>query len=374
MTVGRFEAYTQPVLWIGGLVVGLLTFRLLSLRMSDLPSEVWILAALAGWSLLAGVEAADGEAYLDYLKLLLVCLCIVALLGAVVRRNGDMNSMWWAFLAVAVFNAWYVFNSGVEMSLGGLRGLERQRGLTGNPNALGFYSFTGLLGAMAIFGETKSFLGKALCVVGSVVALGGMVMAGSRGAYLVWVLSVLLWATTCLGGSRKRVWKVALGAVIGGALLVPVAGWIQANTALGKRTMEAVRQENTTGEDRLDLVIMGAKLALEHPLTGVGLGQFGIASGTGEYAHNEWAEFAATTGIPGFLLVLGVYVSVWRGLARVISRGRSSLEVYRARMGRLTLIVLVVSGAVFRPNLICVDTMFLLAVVAGAANWSPARR
>jgi O-antigen ligase len=374
MTVGRFPEYTQAVIWMGGLVVGLLTLRLLSRRMSDVPSEAGLLGALAAWSILGGFDVADGAAYLANLKLLLECLFVVALLGAVVRNSGDTNSMWWAFLAVAVFNTGYVLDSGVELGMGGLAGLERQAGVTGNANALGFCAFAGLLGAMAIFGETKSILARALCLAGSVVALVGLLMGGSRGAYLAWVVSVILWSITCFGGARNRAWKVALGAVIAGAVLYPATGWIQENTGLGKRMTGAVSREDASSEIRLELSIIGAKLALEHPLTGVGLGQFGLVTGTGLYAHNEWAEFAATTGVPGFLLVLGVYFSVWRRLSRVIGQRRSALEIYRARMARLTLIILVVSGAVFRPNLISVDTMFLLAVVVGVGNRAVGKR
>jgi O-antigen ligase len=110
-------------------------------------------------------------------------------------------------------------------------------------------------------------------------------------------------------------------------------------------------------------------------LTGVGLGQFGrFSGGIAGYAHNEWADFAAATGFPGLLLVLGVYYSVWRRLSRVIAQRRGEAEMYQARMARVTLIILVISGAVFRPNLISLDTMFLLALVAGAGNWSLAKR
>jgi hypothetical protein len=58
----------------------------------------------------------------------------------------------------------------------------------------------------------------------------------------------------------------------------------------------------------------------------------------------------------------------------VIAQRRGEAEMYQARMARVTLIILVISGAVFRPNLISLDTMFLLALVAGAGNWSLAKR
>jgi len=375
LTVGRFEAYTGPTLWIGGAIVTAFTLRLLIRRLSDVPSEAWILAALAGWSLLAGLGVADERSYVLYLRLLLECLCVVALLGTVIRISGNVDGMWWAFLAVATFNTWYIVNSGVELSGRGLIGLERQAGLTGNANGLGFYSFTGLLAGMAIFGGTRSILAKALCVAGSVVAFAGLVMSGSRGGYLAWVVAVVLWATTCFGGGKRRVWKVAVGAVAAGLLLYPAIVWIQENTTLGSRTVSSVRGEGPASDDRADLVMLAFDLALENPIAGIGLGQFGrYSGGMAAYAHNEWADFAAATGFPGLLLVLAVYYSVWRRLSRVIAQRRGEAEMYRARTARVTLIILVIAGAVFRPNLIALDTMFLLALVVGVGNIRPSKR
>ena len=369
-TVGRFEEYTRATIWVGGLVVGLLTLRLLIRRVREVPSEAWLLVSLAGWSLLSGLGAEDSEAYWSYLTLLLECVFVVGLLGAVVRRTGDMNSMWWAFLVVAVFNTWYVWRTGVVVTIRDFEGLDRQAGLTGNPNGLGFYCFIGVMGAMAILGETKSLLRKSLCIAGAVVAFGGMVVAGSRGAYLAWILAVVLWATTCLGGAGKRWWKLGLGAVVAGAILYPTAMWIQESTTLGQRSSGAINREDTSSEERLELGLIALEITLRHPFTGVGLGQFGRVSETGGYAHNEWAEVAATTGIPGFLLLLGFYFSIGSRLWRPIAGRWMPVEWYRVRMARVALIVLVVSGAVFRPNILSVETMFLVAVVVGAGNWS----
>jgi O-antigen ligase len=373
LTIGRFEAYTQRIIWIGAPIAGLLTLRLFR-RFSDIPSEAFLVGALVGWSLISGSIVAFNEAYVYYLRLLLESLFVVAFLGMAIRKSGDMNALWWAFLVVALFNAGYVIYSGLGLRVRDYSELDRAAGLTGNANSLGYFAFMGILGALAIFGETKAILTRLLCVASVMVSCVGLVLSASRGASLVSLLAVTLWSMTCLGGTNRTHRIVVVRVVIMCAIFYVAIVWIQRNTTLGSRISSTISGEDMSQTDRWDLAIIGARLTLENPLFGVGLGQFPVVSGTGEFAHNELVEFAATAGIPGLLLVLSIYVSVWRRLSRVIAQARSHSELYRAKMARVTLITVAVSGAVFRPNLLSVDTMFLLAMVAGAGCWSLVER
>ena len=61
-------------------------------------------------------------------------------------------------------------------------------------------------------------------------------------------------------------------------------------------------------------------MVFEHPFAGVGLSQFRAGSGYTTYAHNDYVEVAATTGLVGFLTYYSIFALVaWR---LVRTRGR----------------------------------------------------
>lgn len=147
-----------------------------------------------------------------------------------------------------------------------------------------------------------------------------------------------------------------------------VALWIQGNTNLGTR-VEKIVENNGGPTQRENLIVVGLKMTKDHPLFGVGLGQFGLASKTGTYAHSEWIELLATTGIPGFLFFMSIYISAWRRLTRTFKYISDPIIRYRAKFAKMTLIILIVAGAVFRPNFLNMDTIFLMALIVGISHW-----
>ena len=132
--------------------------------------------------------------------------------------------------------------------------------------------------------------------------------------------------------------------------------------------------EDRSTQVRFDLVFIGLRIFAENPIFGCGLGQFGVASETGYYAHNEIAEILSTTGLPGFLIYFSVYVMVWRRLSRSLEGPCEPLFAYRVNMARMILLIMLVSGSLSRPNFISQDTMFLLALVVGISHWAERMR
>lgn len=80
-----------------------------------------------------------------------------------------------------------------------------------------------------------------------------------------------------------------------------------------------------SGLDRLDLTVAGVRMAAAHPITGVGLAQYGFnyrpyqltdvfdaTRPVKPIATNSWVELAAETGAIGTVLILFFGVRVWR--------------------------------------------------------------
>jgi O-antigen ligase len=88
-----------------------------------------------------------------------------------------------------------------------------------------------------------------------------------------------------------------------------------------------------SSQDRWRLLLSSLRLTVQHPLLGVGPGQFASylateAKGSGIYAewngtHNTYTQLSSETGIPGLCLFVAVLVSSLRALGRIYRRARS---------------------------------------------------
>jgi O-antigen ligase/tetratricopeptide (TPR) repeat protein len=138
------------------------------------------------------------------------------------------------------------------------------------------------------------------------------------------VFSVFRLAQTPRISARIRPrWLLAGGALVG---MAAVVGFVLYSIPQGN---------NTSNLGRLDMLQGAAELTLQHPLTGVGVGQFGrafrevrdpgIAQDKLASAHNVYANSAAETGILGVaagLLLMGAFV--WRTWQHWLSAGRGT--------------------------------------------------
>lgn len=84
----------------------------------------------------------------------------------------------------------------------------------------------------------------------------------------------------------------------------------------------------------------------EHPVAGVGLFQFNTHSRYTAYAHNDYVEVAATTGLVGFLIYYSIFALVaWR-LVRTRRRFQNPEVNYAAGLCLAVLVTCAVGGFV----------------------------
>ena len=365
-SLARYPGYQQKIIWSGALCLTVASLFLFLRGKISLPLEVVLLFGLACWSLGGIVEVQNTMVFRAYLKLIVELAVVVCCMSAALRYSGRVHWFYWAFVAAGVFN---VLAAGGNLRIEPAEMVHgetlRSSGINDNPNSLGFYCFLGIFGALALFGQTRSWWRRGGLIATSVVCCYGLVASASRGPFLLTVLTLLLWPVFCYREKLRDTWKVLL--VLAAAACVVILGgqWLMQNTFMGYRVGQGLQQEDSSSQARLNLAAIGLRLCFERPIFGYGLGQFPRASGTGAYAHNEWSELLATTGVIGFLLYIGVYVSAWRRLSRAMSRATNSHLRYEINTARLIVVVLVVSGMMFRPNFLYVDTMFLIGVAVG---------
>ncbi|WP_312709788.1 O-antigen ligase [Stenotrophomonas sp.] len=169
-----------------------------------------------------------------------------------------------------------------------------------------------------------------LVIVGMAAGCGTIVLTGSRGVFaallaLLVVLALSLrWRT---GAARLSVLGVMLA--LGATLMLSVPE-LRHQLRLTELHSDVQRLEQGDADSSAGARVERLQVAWEafkdHPFTGVGIGQFDTAmqrlpvcrADPAElrchlgHAHNDLAEWSATQGLPGLLLLLAVYgVPLW---------------------------------------------------------------
>ena len=362
-------AYTQKAIWLGAGLVGLAALPLFwrHIRLRHIPQEGFLLALFTLWASAGIFFVSDLEMFMRFLQRMMELTATVIFTSLILKNSGAAKWLYLAFLGLAVLS---IFYSSEPVSMERIARTKVPLARIEAANAVGFQCFMGILGMLGLLAETKRLWIRLFLLGGGVLALYGVVLSGSRGAFAALIATAILWPLLCLLGGYRFKLKALICAVV--MLLLAYWGFqfiIQA-TSMGDRFTKATRMEDSSTKTRFDLVLTGFRIMTENPILGCGLGQFGIASGTGYYAHNEVAEIVATTGLPGFFLYYSVYVIAWRRLSRSLKSINSSLFRYRINMARLSLLILLISGALSRPNFIGQDTFFLIGIVVGIAHWA----
>ncbi len=371
-SVGRYPELTQRITWGGAVVVGVLTAFAFLQHRYPLPREAWLLWAFTAWCLSGLPSVVYWPAFQRGFQLVIELAVVVSLLGIIIRYTGSVKWFYLAFIGSVFFNvliglrtvSWRGVAAGSDIAM------ERDAGLTGNPNALGFYCFIGILSVMALFGETKSKWVRVGSLFCTLPAIYGLVSSASRGAFSVLMVSLILWPLMCLRG-RIRDWLgLAAAVTLIEALGFLFGQFVMKETYLGHRFESAWQMEDSSSESRLELFVAALKVFAANPIKGVGLGQFRFLNGLDLNSHDEWGGLLSGTGAVGFLLFMSVYLSTWLRLTKVLKRASDKLLRYRVNFARMVVLLLTLAGAVFRTNFSCIDSFFLIAIAVGTAEWA----
>jgi putative inorganic carbon (HCO3(-)) transporter len=154
-----------------------------------------------------------------------------------------------------------------------------------------------------------------------VVAVAAVLRSSSRGGVLFLALALALTAGLWLRPRRARRWPWVTGVSV--LLLVALAlAWTRMPEVRDEFAQLFV-VEGADGNDRWDLWSGTVDSFLRSPVIGSGLGSYryviGLdkpATGTSvlEQAHNDWLEWASTTGVAGAVVLVLFLIGVGGGL------------------------------------------------------------
>lgn len=211
-------------------------------------------------------------------------------------------------------------------------------------------------------GAARALTGRlavAAGIIGTGVVVGAAILLSfSRGAWLGTVAAIIV--MTMLSGRRAAtamlLITVALGLflALGGTDVLPdvLAARIESfatDIVVTNYEETPITDANFAVKERTAYWFGGLKMIRDYPLTGVGLGNFGVRYDGGYYtapflksqvhAHNYYIHIAAETGLPGLLayllLIGGVLATGWQaskrartdGFARALAIGGTGVVV-----------------------------------------------
>lgn len=241
-----------------------------------------------------------------------------------------------------------------------ISGVERAGG-GGNP--IVFANAVLALLVVVVYCRPQDRRSWTLPLLASMLVLGtiAIVLSGSRGV-LPGLGLVILVAAIGSGGRKARLRiGFSLGALLLLLALMWMVPWLTAHMRL--ENIQTDLQKYSAGHvdsalgARLKFLSLAWQAFLDHPWTGLGIDRFGTLVGQLpecrvqeltvcklHHAHNDLAQWSATLGIPGLVLIVALYLLPATYFLRIVINNRLALPRGSAWAGLMLVVVYVLSG------------------------------
>ena len=319
--------FLRPEDWIPGLIgiplakiTGILillamVFPALQIRW-DLPQEIIFLTLLVAQLWVAAIFSPvwKGRAVgviVDFSKVLPLVIVIYGVVRSMARLR------WILFVqAASVATIAMVSIISRQTTRGRLEGVLQ--GIYRDPNDLAVVIDLALPLCLALALTTASLWKKLAWIVMMLAMIYAVFLTASRAGAIAFAVATLM-CVWKLGVQRRRLSLI---------LLIPLTVlvfWLYTGSLLRARFEQ--RNEHQTSEaydssqGRLRLLTQSLKVTAQHPLLGVGPGNFEIVSGMWHVTHNTYTQMSAEGGIPAFLFYVLIF---WRAICNLRVVGHSN--------------------------------------------------
>lgn len=285
---------------------------------------LWVLFLM--WALGTGIIVSVNQSAMFnmFIYLIQLSVLIVGIMTLVVLY-GSINQFLYLNIALFLILYLYLVVTGQTDAIYYLGDRETLKlGDLLNANTIGFMVFGAFMSLIAL---NKAGKGKWPILLLKLAFLAFscymILQTGSRKTALVLLMFVVVWYLLCVApklgrlASAKGMTALLLAVAGAGLLWFVIIPFALENTYFGTR-YESLLTGNDGSVIQREIMYQEAwEYFQKSPICGIGLDQFRYHSVTGKYAHSNYAEILADTGLIGGLLFFPIYYILWRKLWRI---------------------------------------------------------
>ena len=358
--------------YLGGLLSGISSLYF--------PRELQIVVLLTLWYL-AGIPFAfwSNGSLQVFLQIWVKTLVAFFLLSQTLFSLKRIRSLVWAIILC-------------EFAVSAMTLIERKHAVWDGERLWGFnhgifgWNYLGIAIAMTIpylavlFLSRRSLLRTAVMFGGCLCLMWMLVLTGSRSGPMIVTLSIVLTFFLILRhSSRSRITSFVVALILLMALAeAPQVLWTRlgalwTNSDVTTDQVAASAEESTRA--RIALLQSAIRYTFEHPLLGLGLGNFMVANGTQSgrasswaATHNTFIEISSEAGIPALCLFAGLLIIVIRNMStigKVWPADPAFLELPFMARATLVSVVCFVFGGLFANLAYDYYVFYAIAIAVG---------
>lgn len=306
----------------------------------------WYLALLL-WVLIDLPSAVDNQLAVSQTGQLIGGLLFIATVLAAITTARDVRRLMTVFVGVSAILAVTSLSTGeaLQARFGGGLITGRASGIFTEPNQLGAMCSMAALVAIGLTLAARKPSVKLLGVVATLAIISGLLLSLSRGAWIGFILGIIV-LLFMLPRARRALVALAIPLIALAAALGAFAPGNPAVSVITERLGTTVTGNVSNPYDERPAIWKEALREIrESPVTGEGPGGFPVAASLSgsqaqtvapDHAHNILLTWAAESGIPAALLLIGFAAHVLARTHSVSSKLRSGrLDHDRATLSGL---------------------------------------
>ncbi len=362
--IGAFTLFGENQLRVLGGALLLCFALLLVSKRTRIASEGLLYLTWVLWSTTGFAVALNQQAFTGALIVVLQVAGVIFAVAGIAYFLGKIEIPMAAVVLGGLFSAMVAFSEGGNEPGDVVR---RAVGSTYNPNGFAFQMLLSVGVLLLFWPKANTMVRKTIVWALGAIFVYGIITSGSRKMFLALVLLFILWAVTALRTISRSASRYVLGFCLIVLVLQWFVGFVMGQTIIGRRFHRDFGDRVTiAGIERYDRTLLykdALGVFVEHPVSGVGLGNFKYYSYSSQEAHSDYMEVLSTTGLPGFLLYFGIFFVLWRRLGR-IQKWCQAWELYRLKVFRALIITLLFTS-LGMPNYIVPVFWVFVASICG---------
>jgi len=348
-----YNTQMLPFVYVSATVLVLYSILQWSWRGLVLPSESLVFFTFFAWTALTGWLVASNRGMLFYgVRVLAENACLFLMISSYCAGRRSPAATMAPAIIVAFVQVGYGSISGNYAASAGYSALGAHKtavqatSLSTNANSLGIQFLWGIAGITFFWYQARGWLRKGILAAAIIALLVCLLYTASRKSLLSVLVFFPLWGWFCYRKAVTGKLRPALSTALLGILGCMAFSYILQSTYMGERitnVSEELAEHGSAGR-RMDLYRIAIGAVQSNPLMGLGINQFQFANIHRVYAHCDYLEVLASSGLVGGALYFAIFAMAGRRLLRLERHAPDPGVRYAAAHGLAVLITFLLLG------------------------------